>query len=378
MQNNSYLETDKSNVKDLRPMLIRDDEIDLKELVLTLWHKKWLILSASFLSGLIALVYALTTPEVWTSSVKVMEPRINDFYQLSREVNKFQPVFSERSVDDNEGNNIVSSQSELSYLVQPEVLFKQYIDSFNSSINKRRFLANNDIYNEYLTERNIDSVNATLVLDEWMNNIQALPEDKRRGDPRFYTLSFASSSQQNSYVLLQEYSRFIADLVNNQIIQGINNTIDAYKSDLIMRHSLLKQQAKHKLELEKKKAQVAIDITSKAAIDKPFLNYSNSEIFPINLGRDANVAKKESLNKNIDLSLFEPDLITIKAKLNMLDKSKEIHSDISFSPISYIDDISLPLNKDKPKRALIIFLGFIFGGMLSIAFILVRKKLRNW
>ncbi|WP_299016252.1 LPS O-antigen chain length determinant protein WzzB [uncultured Photobacterium sp.] len=369
VHNNSYSQPVNPEVKDLRPMFMSEDEIDLKTLFLTLWKSKWQILSCSFMAGLVALIYAFTVPEVWTSSVKVMEPRINDYYQLRTEVNKFAPVFEEKKIarDDE-----TIEETELAALIQPDVLFKQYIDAFNSTINKKAFINNNELYKKFIANKKT-SEHDELILEQWLNNVQAIPEQKKRGEPSYYTLSFSSFSQENSYLLLEQYTNYIARLVNKHVIQGVNNTITAYKASLKSTSLLLSQKAINKLELEIKKTDIAIDITTKAAIDKPFLSYANNNLFPINLGLDVNIAKKDVLKKITDLSFFEPELITINGKLKILSDNKKVRSNVEFSVISYIDEISLPLTKDKPKRALIVMLVGLLGMMLGVAFVIVRK-----
>ncbi|WP_198160130.1 Wzz/FepE/Etk N-terminal domain-containing protein [Photobacterium sp. J15] len=373
MHKKPYSMTVNPEINDIRSMLMNQDEIDLKELVLALWESKLLIAITAIIFGLVALIYAYAVPEVWTSSAKVMPPKINDFYQLSREVNKFQPVLSSQTDDViNAGNQ----SSDLTALIQPDELFKQYIDAFNSSINKKAFLDGNKIYQRFLAENGITEVNEKFIMSQWLSNIQAQPEAKKRGKPNYYTLATSSYSQQTSYELLEQYSLYISNLVTKDVIQGINNIIAAYKADLLARAAILNQQAKQKLVLEKKKVEIAVDITSKASIDKPFLNYSNNDLFPINLGKDASVAKKAALDKITDLTFFEPKLITVNTKLNILHGESKINDDIKFDTVHYIDEVSIPLSRDNPKRALIVILGVLLGMMASIAFVLVKKAFK--
>lgn len=48
---------------------ISDDEIDLKELALTLWRGKWIIIATTVIAAVIAVVYALSLPNIYRSEV---------------------------------------------------------------------------------------------------------------------------------------------------------------------------------------------------------------------------------------------------------------------------------------------------------------------
>ena len=67
---------------------LKNDEIDLIELISILWKKKlWIILS-SFIFTAIAGVYAFTAKEQWTSSAEVIAPRtldLGDYFSVRKE-----------------------------------------------------------------------------------------------------------------------------------------------------------------------------------------------------------------------------------------------------------------------------------------------------
>lgn len=46
---------------------IAEDEIDLKDLFIALWKGKWIIISVSFLAAVVAIVYALSLPNIYKS-----------------------------------------------------------------------------------------------------------------------------------------------------------------------------------------------------------------------------------------------------------------------------------------------------------------------
>ncbi|WP_166253991.1 Wzz/FepE/Etk N-terminal domain-containing protein [Marinobacter salicampi] len=60
-----------------QPLDYRDDEIDLRELFLTLWREKWLILVITLLFGVASAAYALLQPDIYTAKV-VLAPQAED------------------------------------------------------------------------------------------------------------------------------------------------------------------------------------------------------------------------------------------------------------------------------------------------------------
>jgi len=61
---------------------LKNDEIDLIELISILWKKKLWIMLSSFIFTAIAGVYAFTAKEQWTSTTIVVAPRSTDLGNL--------------------------------------------------------------------------------------------------------------------------------------------------------------------------------------------------------------------------------------------------------------------------------------------------------
>ena len=74
--------------------------------------------------------------------------------------------------------------------------------------------------------------------------------------------------------------------------------------------------------------------------------------------------------------VIEPRLQQIDSKLTLINDTK-INPGIEFATFQYLDDVQMPLNIDKPKRALIAVLGALLGGMLGVAIVLVRFAFRK-
>ena len=60
------------------PQQFEDDTIDLYELWITLWNKKWLVIAVTVIAALGSVVYALLTPKIYKAEALLLPPRSKD------------------------------------------------------------------------------------------------------------------------------------------------------------------------------------------------------------------------------------------------------------------------------------------------------------
>ena len=65
------------------PQQIEDDTIDLYELWITLWNKKWLVIAVSFFAALGSVVYALQLPLVYKAEALLLPPSAKNIQSLN-------------------------------------------------------------------------------------------------------------------------------------------------------------------------------------------------------------------------------------------------------------------------------------------------------
>ena len=65
------------------PQLFEDDTIDLYELWITLWNKKWLVIGVSVIAALGSVVYALLQPPVYKAEALLLPPKEKDVQSLN-------------------------------------------------------------------------------------------------------------------------------------------------------------------------------------------------------------------------------------------------------------------------------------------------------
>ncbi|EKA4519182.1 LPS O-antigen chain length determinant protein WzzB [Vibrio cholerae] len=351
-----------------------NDEIDLKELFSALWQGKWLIIVTTLLFSVAAIGYALTAQEWWSAKATVSQPQLQGIASYQQAVKRYQPLFD---VYQEDGSIIVSEALDL--LIDPEVIFKRFIQEFNANGTKRRFMQTNPTFltlQKQTMEQNNDPEVMQKLYEKWFERIQASAVDKKAND--IFTLSFQSVDKASSLTLLNDYIQFVNQTLNQQLNANLISILTAKYGELAQQEKNLLQQSQLRLHVELERTQYALNIAEAADIKQPVQNLGEQEIFAINIGSRALKAKVDALKSIKDLSVFEPRLAILQSKLSQFDlETLSAETKWSVNGFYYLDQPEQPLTRDKPKRALIVVLGGLLGGMLGVAIVLVRFAFRN-
>lgn len=353
-----------------------NDEIDLKELFSALWQGKWLIIVTTLLFSVAAIGYALTAQEWWSAKATVSQPQLQDIKAYQQVAKSYQPLFEASKRDAVSIVNVVTNKEdrldrldELERLIDSEVIFQQFIQTFNANGTKRRFMQTNPTFLA-LQKQLLDQA------EQWFTRIQATAVDKKAND--IFTLSFQSVDKASSLTLLNEYVQFVNQALNQKLNQDLVSTLEAKQVELTQQQQSLLQQAQLSLQVELERTQYALNIAEAADINQPLQNLGQQDIFAINIGSRALKAKVDALKSIKDLSVFEPRLAILQSKLSQFDlEMLSAEGKWSVNGFYYLDQPEQPLTRDKPKRALIVVLGGLLGGMLGVAIVLVRFAFRR-
>lgn len=355
------------------PSFQSNDEIDLRELFKALWDGKFIIIATTVLFAIGAVLFALNSQEWWSSKAKVSQAQLQDMSAYQQQVKQFQPVFD---IYQEDGTVLVSR--ELDSLVAPQVLFQRFVDAFNSSDNKRAFLDSSEEFKQFKQQLDADAdadADAQRQLySAWFNKIAAKQDGKGNNTP--FDISFQSTTKDSSYKLLIEYIGVIKQDAHQDALNNLQAIVDSKRNELVQQKRILETQAENKLKVEAERAKYALEIAKAANVSQPIQTNSDKEIFGIDLGTKALAAKVTALESVKNLSVVEPRLQQIEAKLDML-KNLEIDRSVQFQTFRFLENVEQPITRDKPKRALIAVLGTLLGGMLGVAIVLVRFAFRR-
>jgi chain length determinant protein (polysaccharide antigen chain regulator) len=356
----------------------RDDEIDLKELVVALWQGKFTIIAVMVICTVIAIAYALLAKEKWTTEAIVTTPQVSDFSAYQKMVNDFQPLFD---VYQDDGTVLVSNK--LDSFLLPKNLFQIFMQQYQSRANQKAYVSSSSDFQAELTvlqkdieEEGYKDAEAKLY-GEWYQKLTENVANSKSGIES-YTLKGIQDTAEKSFGFLNGYVEYIEMKAQNIALANLKSAVESKRSELSQQKALLVDQAKSRLQNERELAKYALQIAKAAGVSQPQQNLGNKELFAINIGSNALEAKVkvlDSLTFN-QLAIIEPRLQAVNSKLNLLDILK-VDSAVSFQTFRYIESTEKPLGRTSPKRPLIAILGVLLGGMLGCFIVLVRFAFRE-
>ncbi|MDN3639994.1 Wzz/FepE/Etk N-terminal domain-containing protein [Simiduia curdlanivorans] len=183
---------------------VRDDEIDLKELILGLWAEKWLIVAITSVFTLAALVYALTATPYYKTEAKIRPAPKAHFLEIN-----------------NTGVINITSAS----------AFDRLFSALESRTNKREFfLANKELFAVYYKDNNDQKAFASFLRDGFIFTVPDEKKDKGKGV--FLSIGYVSPEGVDAERVLSEYYRFSEAKVLNAYTNEYQMAIKAQVADV--------------------------------------------------------------------------------------------------------------------------------------------------
>ncbi|MEF1339321.1 GNVR domain-containing protein [Vibrio rotiferianus] len=92
------------------------------------------------------------------------------------------------------------------------------------------------------------------------------------------------------------------------------------------------------------------------------------------MGSKAISSALKELGQVKDVTVLDPSIERDRYNYTLL-KNNEFTLSSETKFISFTSSLEVPLTRDKPKRALIIVLGLLLGGMVGSVYVLIRNAL---
>lgn len=414
-----------------------DDEIDLLELMMTLWNQKWIIAGFTALCTLIAIIVAfMITPVYKTDSViKPVNPHalytLNNLgiYSVSSE-GLFSSVEKElHSYNNREQFFLDNEQFFESILADvPEERREQVINRFISQNFKVKYPDKDETQKMIIVEMSYpQGINGPRVVNQFVN---AMIDKVKAEIPEIVNtrIEFQRKDLQNQLaVLLAGYEAKveanIATLTEKDELKRLQ-----LQDELTALKAALKKQRENRIETLNE----AIKIAEQLGFVKPTSPSSessrsksgnvihaeiNQQQMPLYfLGTEALTAERDTLlkresddftsgriteiekelrllenNRKIQLleartqpDLFLDEITAIKQKIAELNIAEKKTIDLINSHLPTIEIVNIderaitPLSPLKPNKKLIAIIGLLLGGMLGVIFVLFREAMRNY
>jgi LPS O-antigen subunit length determinant protein (WzzB/FepE family) len=344
----------------------QDDEIDLRELLTTLWKSKLLILIITTIFTITGIAYALWAPQVWSSKAIVVKPSPTQLEQLQLRLDNFNALIG--ITNDNQITNDNRITSELSAFLatfSDTKLYMDFIQTFNSFDNKSEFLKTND-YVRPEDKKDVNTLQQTL--GKMAKNISV---DQKK-DETFATLSFSSDSAEKAGKLLNEYLSFIqikeVAAKNKLLVDKVTSQTNAFK----LTYQIMEAETLKRLREEIIRTQYALRISRTAGIEAPVENLNNQRIFAIDLGAKALNEKLNILKEIKNPEFINPALTDVRMQLDSLQAVPK--GEVGFVSYHFLQSPSEPLYRDKPKRSLVVILATFAGLTMGMVVALFRAS----
>lgn len=326
-----------------------EDEIDLFDLLVTLWKKKWVILFVTLLTTGLAAVYAFTAKEQWTAKTYIQAPRIAELGSYL----KFRQAYARILKQSLDTNALANS------------LFSDLILVAESPDTKIKFLESTGYYKKEVLSLSSEQAKK-IWLTEQANKSIVITPPKGKDNISYYTIQVSADSAQEAYKLLRSYLKNVNDqavtLSLDEFDQNINTLLVSLKKEV---NDIDFQKKAEKLD---QIAYIQRDLTT--AEQAGITDYRSSKNgFDNAQSRYKFLLGEKLLSAELKATKDAPIIYPfryyeVNRQINELEGM--LRDNIQAQAYRYQMMPSEPLTKDKPKKALILVLGALLGGMLGV------------
>ena len=307
------------------------EQIDLIDLVLQLWRGKWLIAAFVAIAIVIAGAYLMLAKEQWSSTSIITQPDSAQIGTYSNALNILYGTAAPRLQD-----------------IQTNV-FNRY----NAAISALAGTLENQENPEKLTI-----------------------EQVVKGQPAPLQMSYVNDSAQAAQQQLAVYIQQIDDQIGKELFRDLKDNVEQQIASLKIALGNQEEVAQDQKDLRIKQIEEALKYAEAANIIKPQLQqtqYVTQETMFL-LGA-------EGLAAMIQRESSRPLVLSddyYKNKQRLLDIEKLQIDPKSIHAYRYVMKPDLPIRRDSPKRAIVMILAVLLGGLIGSGFVLGRNALRNY
>jgi LPS O-antigen subunit length determinant protein (WzzB/FepE family) len=289
-----------------------DDEIDLRELFITVWQGKWVIVLFTLLFSVAAVFYAINQPNYYKAQV-LLSPTSGEGGGGLGQLGGLAALA---------GVNIGGKTGDKTQLAIAVLKSRDFQSTFVNKYQIKPFVFAGNGWNENTGELTLNSDIYNAATKKWTREVDE-----------------GKSSEPTDWELYKEFSKIVSTSEDKDT--GLVTVTAEFLSPIL---------AKEWLEL-------LISDLNQVMKDKELQETS----------RNITYLRQQLTTTSIaDMQSVFYQLIEDQIKNKML---AEVQDEFVFK---IVDPAVIPEEKSKPKRALICILGFMLGGMLGVAFVLIR------
>lgn len=364
---------------------LKNNEIDLIELISILWKKKlWIILS-SFIFTAIAGVYAFTAKEQWTSSAEVIAPRtldLGDYFSVRKEYAR-----------------ILGGEFDTGATASN--LFSQFNLLSESLDERRKFFAQSDFYKKKV-EGKSETEKAQILSELITKHITIKkPDSKKEPDLIGNKISFYAETPADAQNVLSQFiseinkAAYKIELDNfllyfNELVTDLNYEKTKFERDLSIHKSIQLENLENALKIAKEAGITeytkSFGLTNNQSAIQQALTVSEAKI-PLSDSKLSDstylfMLGEKYLKAQIDVLkdsgiVYPPRYYQVSSLLSELEPLLIKAKQVKANAFSYQASPDYPVKRDWPKRLLLLVIGFILGFLISSIVVLTREVISN-
>lgn len=338
------------------------EEIDLLNILATLFAARKQIVAITLIFALAGLAASFLLPQKWTSQAIITAPENEQVIELRRAM-------------------INMTVLGVDAKVEAGAIYNLFLKKFDSQALREQFLAQSPYVQALMNNQDVDSSELHRAIVSVSNKFKAQNNiDPKKADNTPYaswTLSFVAPDAGDAQQVLQNYIQFISAEVNKDVLQNLKNAVElkvAFEKDkLLLDRTLLENQ--HNVNVQR--LGYSLQVANAAGIKKPV--YSNGQAviddpdYSVALGADG-LAEKLKIEQSIkDVAELNTSMQNREHLLAQLETVNI--GNVDFTPYKYQMQPSLPVTKDGPRKSLIIVLAALLGLMVAAGTVLVRHAI---
>ena len=360
-----------------------NDEIDLIELLKTLWDKKIWILISTFVFTVIAGVYAFTAKEQWTSKAEVIAPKVTDlgtYFNVRKEYAR-----------------ILGQEFDSKALVNG--LFSQF-NLLSESLDERyKFFIQSDVYKQ-LTEGKDDDAQRSILSKLIRENIAITkPDPKKEPGLVGHRISFSSETPKDAQLTLEKFIAFTSQSAYQLELENFLIDLDEVLSDLTYEKTKFERDLSIQRTVQLENLHNALNIAKEAGIRdyaKAFSATNDTALQAIAMSEtkiplsDSKLSDgtylfmlgEKYLQAQIDVLtqkgvIYPPRYYQVSELLKELEPLLVKVKEAKANAFSYQASPDYPIKRDWPKRIILLLVGAILGCILGSLWILGKQIFGN-
>jgi lipopolysaccharide biosynthesis protein WzzE len=347
----------KSETMSTRSELALDNELDIRGLCRTLWQGKLWIIGLGLGFAVAALLISLLMKQAWSTTAVTDKPTVNNLAsyfsqeQFLRNLdakNTFTPAGDQASISDD--------------------AYGEFVLQLAAYDTRRDFW----LANPYFTQRKTgDSASDAALLDKLISTIQFTPRDEKKAINDSVKLTAESAADANR--LLRQYVNFANARASQHLYDEIQGAWAARAQSM-------------KAQVKRQEAVATAIYTRQLNDTEQALKIAQQQ----NIDRDLTHATADSLT-NADMYLLGTPMLQARHQLLQAsgpsfdidyDQNKAMLATLNVGPVlnatfqayRYLRTPEEPVTRDSPRRALLMIMWGIVGGLIGAGVALARRR----